>query len=69
MVLFIFKVTAQSGERVLFLLHQMKRKWALLESNPSGIHLMVDKNVNAMGYHHDDPLIFLETVMPSKTHL
>ena len=69
MVSFILKVIVQACKRVLFLLHQMKRKWALLESNPSGIHLMVDKNVNAMGYRHDDPLIFFETVMPSKTHL
>jgi hypothetical protein len=46
------------------LCYQAKRNQALLESNLPGIHLMVDENVNSMGYHYDSPLIFLETTMP-----
>jgi len=53
----------QLKQQYFTFVYQAKRKQALLESNLSGIHLMVDKNVNSMGYHHDSPLIFLETSM------
>ena len=63
-MVFIFRILIEIKNHFTLLHYQAKRKRALLESNLPGIHLMVDKNVNSMGYHYDSPLIFLETLMP-----
>ncbi len=63
-VMFIFYIGNNQINSIIFLCYQAKRNQALLESNLPGIHLMVDENVNSMGYHYDSPLIFLETTMP-----
>lgn len=54
----------QIKEQYFIFVYQAKRKQALLESNLPGMCLKVDENVNSKGYHHDSPLIFLETTMP-----
>ena len=51
----------------LTLHYQVKRKQALLESNLPGIALMTDKN-NKFKELLCGSLIFLEVLMPSKTH-
>ena len=53
---------------ILYLLYQVKRKQALLESNLSGIHLMTDEKVKRKEFCFRTPLTFSEVFMPSKTH-
>jgi len=49
---------------MLFILYQVKRKQALLESNLSGIHLMADENVDKRSSEIETPFIFSEAFMP-----
>jgi len=63
-MVFIFRFLNAFKIQFSSLPYQVKRKQALLESNLSGMRLMVNKNVNSRGYHRDSPLIFLETLMP-----
>ncbi len=67
-MLFILIQVVNYQNKLLSLFYQAKRKQALLESNLSGIYLMFDKNVNQRELLQF-LLIFLENLMPLKTHL